>query len=186
LGFGGIGTVTGNTVGDDIWAPDVVTDPDDAAAGILVFGSSGITIASNTVNSTQFGISVDADSADHLSGDNNTIKTNKISTSEIFAGIDLCSSGNSVTGNFVTGSDESAIHFDDTCNGSSTGNSASGNTLNTACTAFLSGPGAAGNTTTMNTILNTLNVSVTGTNTCTHRGLPRRRHARVRPHAIRP
>ena len=124
IGFGAIGTVTGNSVGDDIWAPGVVTDPGDAAAGILVFGSSGITIASNTVNSTQFGISVGADSADHLSGDNNTIKTNKISTSEIFAGIDLCSSGNSVTGNFVTGSDESAIHFDDTCNGSSTGNSA--------------------------------------------------------------
>jgi hypothetical protein len=101
--FGATGSISGNTVGDDIWAPDVVGDPGDAAAGILVFGSNGITIASNIVNSTQFGISVNTDSADNMSGDNNIIKTNKISTSEIFDGIDLCSSNNSVTANFVTG-----------------------------------------------------------------------------------
>jgi hypothetical protein len=69
LGVGATGSITGNTVGDDIWAPDVVTDPGDAAAGILVYGSHSITISSNVVNSTQFGISVNSDSPDGLSGD---------------------------------------------------------------------------------------------------------------------
>jgi hypothetical protein len=186
IGFGATGTITGNTVGDDIWAPDTSTDPGDAAAGILVFGSFNITISSNVVNSTQFGISVNTDSADNLSGNGNIIKLNKVSTSEIFDGIDLCSNANTVTGNTVTGSDESAVHFDDTCTGLSTGNSVSGNTLNTACTAFLFGPGASGNPIGTNTIINTLSVAVNGFNTCTPPGLATAHRVRVRPHGFRP
>jgi hypothetical protein len=117
----------------------------------------------------------------------NTIKLNKVSTSEIFDGIDLCSNFNSVTGNTVTGSDEAAVHFDDTCTATSTGNSVSGNTLNTACTAFLFGPGAgSGNIVGTNTIVNTLALNVMGTNSCTPPGLAAAHRVRTRPHAFRP
>src|SRR5262249_15788460 len=42
IGFGATGSVSKNTVGSDIWAPDNINDPGDAAAGILVFASHGI------------------------------------------------------------------------------------------------------------------------------------------------
>ncbi len=43
LGFGATGKITGNTTIDDIWGPDTSSDTGDAAAGILVFGTSNNT-----------------------------------------------------------------------------------------------------------------------------------------------
>jgi hypothetical protein len=41
---------------DDVWAPDTISDSADAASGILVYASSGVTVSGNTVGNTQFGI----------------------------------------------------------------------------------------------------------------------------------
>jgi parallel beta-helix repeat protein len=183
IGFGATGSISSNIVGDDIWAPDTSTDPGDAAAGILVFASSGITITGNTVNSTQFGIAIAGDSVDGTA-DGNTIKTNKIGATHIFDGIDLCSSSNLVTGNSVLGSDESAIHIDDSCTASN-GNSVSGNTLHTACAGLLIGPTAAGNSITPNTFINVSSLTLTAA-ACAPplASVPRR--SRPRLHGFRP
>jgi hypothetical protein len=89
-----------------------------------------------------------------------------VSTTHLYDGIDLCSNNNSATGNKINGSDESAIHVDDTCTGASTGNHVTTNTINSACAGILSGP-ASGNTISPNTYYNTINEQLTGTDTCT-------------------
>src|ERR1700693_6098398 len=95
-----------------------------------------------------------------------------------------CSNDNAATGNTINGSDESAIHLDDTCTGASTGNTVTSNKINSACAGILSGPGATDNTTIPNTFYNVVNLQSTGTNTCTPPpGMPNkagaRSHARI-------
>ena len=182
IGFGATGSITRNTVGGDIWAPDQIGDTGDAAAGILVYASSGISITGNNVSSTQFGITVDSDPV-FGAADSNIIKTNKVATTALFDGIDLCSNNNTVTGNTVVGSDEAAIHIDDTCTGVSTGNTVTGNTINSACAGLLIGPGASGNTFTPNVLSNVTTLFLTGTNTCVPPVFAARRRPRgsVRP-----
>ena len=154
IGFGATGSVSKNTVGSDVWAPDVITDPGDAAAGILVFASHGIPITTNTVSDTQFGIAVVSDVGPGNDADNSLVSKNTVSATHIFDGIDLCSSNNTATMNIVNGSDEAGIHIDDSCTTVSTGNTVMKNTINSACAGLMSGPGASGNTTTPNTYYN--------------------------------
>src|SRR5271169_4469835 len=47
LGFGATGRVGGNTVIDEIWAPDTSADSGDAAVGILIFDVADATVANN-------------------------------------------------------------------------------------------------------------------------------------------
>src|SRR5882762_9925600 len=61
IGFGATGKIISNTAIDDIWAPDTISDSADAASGILVFASSGVTVSGNTVGNTQFGIAFVSD-----------------------------------------------------------------------------------------------------------------------------
>lgn len=161
IGFGATGQVTGNTVGDDIWAPDVFSDPGDAAAGILIYDASGITTSTNTVASTQFGIAYVEDTPGAAA--NGNILSNKVSATHIFDGIDLCNSGNIVQRNIITGSDEAGIHLDGTC-GSGTANTVSGNTISGACAGILDG--GSGNSLTPNTYYNVKNKTLTG-DSCT-------------------
>src|ERR1700693_829058 len=89
-----------------------------------------------------------------------------------------CSNDNAATGNTINGSDESAIHLDDTCTGASTGNTVTSNKINSACAGILSGPGATG-TITSNTFYNVVTLQETGSNTCTPPpGLPNKAVAR--------
>jgi hypothetical protein len=164
LGFGATGKIASNTVGSDVWAPDVFGDVGNAAAGILVYASSGVSITSNNVSQTQYGITVDSDT-NYGSADSSQITKNTVSTTHLYDGIDLCSNNNTAAGNTVNGSDEAGIHIDATCTGSSTGNSVTTNTINSACAGVLSG--TAGNTTSPNTYYNTVKEVVTGTDVCT-------------------
>jgi len=77
VGFGAKGTVTSNTVNDNIWFADTNTQPYNAASGILVYASTGITISLNNVGSAQFGITADSDPT-YGPGDDTTIKSNKV------------------------------------------------------------------------------------------------------------
>ena len=99
----------------------------------------------------------------------------------LYDGIDLCSNNNIVTSNIINGSDESAVHVDDVCTGSSTGNQITKNTINSACAGILSGPGATGNTTAPNTYYNVGTLRLDGTNVCTPPLAPSRKHA-AKPH----
>jgi hypothetical protein len=188
IGFGATGSITSNTVGSDVWAPDVFGDTGDAAAGILVYASPNVAIKSNNVSNTQFGIAIVSDTT-LGAADGATLTSNTVSATHLYDGIDLCSNTNVVTANTINGSDEAAIHVDDTCTGASTGNMVTKNQINSACAGILSGPGASGNTTTPNTFLNVVTLQSTGTNTCTPPpGIPNkaraRSHARIR--AARP
>ncbi len=165
IGFGATGTITGNTVGSDIWAPDVITDPGDAAAGLLVYASQNVTITSNNVNNTQFGIALAGDSTNG-SADHNVITKNTVSATHIFDGIDLCGNNNTASNNAINGSDESGVHVDDTCTGAN-GNTATFNTINSACAGILIGPSASGSTTAPNTYFNAGTLQLNGTNVCT-------------------
>ncbi|MEJ0044789.1 MAG: hypothetical protein WDN04_00465 [Rhodospirillales bacterium] len=76
IAFGATGSVTSNTVGDDVWAPDQFGDTGDAAAGILIYAGAGVPVTGNTVNSTQYGIVVEGDG--NGDADGATISTNKV------------------------------------------------------------------------------------------------------------
>ena len=159
VGFGAGGSVTGNTVNDNIWYADDASQPGNAASGILVYASSGITISANSVGSAQFGITVDTDPT-YGPADSNVISYNKVSGTQIFDAIDLCSSSNSARTNTDYGSADSGIHVDDSC-GSGNNNTVTGNTINEACAGVLLGTGT-GNVTSPNTFFNVTNTTLAG------------------------
>jgi len=166
IGFGATGSITGNTVGDDIWAPDTSNDSADAASGILVYAAGGVSVSRNTVSSTQFGIVFVTDPSVG-SADGGVIMSNKIATTHIFDGIELCNNDNTVKGNTVNGSDEAAIHIDSGCTNfggsgnTGSGNTVSGNVINDACAGILTGTLAGSNTIGTNTFFNVGNTTLT-------------------------
>ena len=159
VGFGARGSVTNNVVNDNIWALDTSSQPGNAASGILIYASTGISVTMNEVGSAQFGIVTNTDPT-YGPGDNTTIKNNKVAGTQIFDGIDLCSSSNTVETNTVYGSTQSGIHIDDSC-GSGNNNTVTGNTVNEACAGILLGSGS-GNTVAPNTLYNIENATLSG------------------------
>jgi Periplasmic copper-binding protein (NosD) len=164
VAYGATGSITSNTVGSDVWSPDVFGDTGDAAAGILVFASPSVSVKSNNVSNTQYGIAIVSASGE--AADGAQVVSNLVSTTHLYDGIDLCSNNNTATGNTINGSDESAIHVDDTCTGASAGNIVQRNTINSACAGVLSGP-TSGNTISPNTYYNVINEVTTAFNICT-------------------
>jgi hypothetical protein len=142
IGFGARARVTSNTVADDVFAPDTIADPGDAATGILVFASPNVTISRNTIGNTQFGISLVSDPVAG-SANGGAITMNQISATHVFDGIDLCSSSNQVRNNSINGSEEAGIHIDSSC-GAVSGNRLQANSVNGACAAVLVGTAADG------------------------------------------
>jgi hypothetical protein len=86
IGFGATDSITGNTAIDDIWPPDTIDDPGDAAAGILVYAASNIQVRNNSVGNTQFGIAVATD-RDSGRANGNPVAGNEIIATHIFDGI---------------------------------------------------------------------------------------------------
>jgi nitrous oxidase accessory protein len=186
VGFGASGTVSGNTVNDNIWYADTSSQPYNAASGILVYSSDGITISGNSVGSAQFGITAvtDPPSSTFCNGapcgpaDNTTITSNKVSGTQIFDAIDVCSNSNTVKLNTIYGSAESGVHVDDSC-GSGNNNSVTSNSINEACAGILLGTGT-GTTFSPNVFLNVTN-SVLAGDTCTPPYGPVKQHHSLRP-----
>ena len=159
IGFGATGKISLNTAIDDIWAPDTISDSADAASGILIFASPGVTVSRNTVGSTQFGIALISDPTSGPA-DGGSITENEVSATRIFDGIELCASSNTVRDNTVNGSDESAIHVDSSC-GPVANNVVRGNTINGACAGVMVGTAAGSNTIASNDFFNTRNTVLT-------------------------
>lgn len=165
IGFGGGGSVSGNYVGDDVWAPDTASDPGDAAAGILVYDSPGVTVSKNAVADTQYGIAIEGDNAGNSNGA--TVSGNHVGATHLFDGIDICGSSTVTAGtNVVLGSDESGIHVDSSCGAPSTGDSVSGNTINGGCAGLLVGSGSTAPAPGSNTIENAGTDELTGSDVC--------------------
>jgi hypothetical protein len=186
VGFGASGTVSLNTVNDNIWYADTSTQPYNAASGILVYASTGIAITENSVGSAQFGISTNTDPI-YGPGDNTTITSNKISGTQLFDAIDLCSNSNTAKSNTIYGSAQSGVHADDSC-GSGNNNTVTNNTINEACAGILLGTGT-GTISSPNTFFNVTNTTQAG-DVCTPapgsaaRGLAK--HSSLRPSPFKP
>jgi len=174
IGFGATGTVSGNIVNDNVWYGEYPqynyaglggTTPGNGASGILVYASTNITVSDNNVGSAQFGIAVDTDNVyGYGPADNAIIESNKVSGTQIFDAIDVCSSSNTVKSNTIYGSAESAVHSDDSC-GSGNNNKVTNNIINEACAGVLTGTGSGG-TYSPNTYLNVTNTTLAG-DSCT-------------------
>jgi parallel beta-helix repeat protein len=150
IAYGATGKMTSNTVIDNLYG-----DPTSyVSADVLLFDTaenSGVAIVSNTFGNSQIPLYVGTDTPGTY-GDGVTITGNHIFGSDVFDAIDVCSNGNSVTGNVVSNSAESAIHLDGSCGGTGNSNTATGNTiLESACAGILADPGTSGNTTTGDT-----------------------------------
>jgi hypothetical protein len=159
VGFGASGKISGNTVNDNIWFMDTSTQPVNAASGILIYASSGITVLGNFVGSAQFGIVTVTDTT-YGPADKTIIQSNKVSGTQIFDAIDACSSSNTIATNTIFGSAESGIHVDDTCGGGNN-TTVTGNIINEGCAGILTGTGT-GNTVTPNTFYNVTNTTLAG------------------------
>ena len=164
VGFGATATVSLNTVNNNIWGQDAFGDTSDAASGILIYASQGVTVSQNSVNSAQYGIVTVSDPS-YGTGDDTDVTTNSVTGTQLYDAIDLCSNNNSAKSNTVYGNAESGIHLDDTCGGGN-GNTATGNIVNEACAGILLGTGTTGNTYSPNSYFNVVNTTMTG-DTCT-------------------
>lgn len=151
-----------------MWSPDVFGDTGDAAAGILVYASPNVIVKSNNVSQTQYGIAIVSD-PDFGAADNAQVTSNTVSTTHLYDGIDQCSNNNTASLNTINGSDEAAVHVDNTCSNHSTGNNntVNKNKINSACAGVLVGPGTSGNAIGTNTYYNTVTLKLTGIDTCT-------------------
>jgi len=165
LGFGATGKISTNTVIDEVWAPDTSSDTGDAAAGILVYDAANVSILSNHVGNTQFGIGVVGDGS--FPADNATISSNTLDGTLIFDGIDVCgSSGGTISSNTIAGSTQSGIHLDGTCAPTASGGTTvDSNAINEGCAGILNN--TAGNTiAATNTYYNVVNTTLAA-DTCT-------------------
>jgi len=156
LGFGAKGKITLNTVIDNIYG-----SPTPASADLLLHDtaeSSGLANGSMVVTNNIFGnsqrpIGLETDGLDGANlGDGVYVNGNKIFGATGDA-IDVCTNGNTVTGNTIVNSAGSGVHFDTSCGvsfGGSTGynNTATKNTiLDSACAGILDDTGGTGNNT---------------------------------------
>jgi hypothetical protein len=152
LGFGAKGTIKSNTVIDNIYGDITVA----ASTDILLYDtaeSSGIIVNGNIVGNSQIPIALEEDNGFPPNyGDGVTVTANKVFGTSSFDGIDVCTNGNTVTGNTIFNGAESGVHLDASCGaffgGPATGNNntATGNTIvESACAGVLADAGTTGN-----------------------------------------
>jgi parallel beta-helix repeat protein len=179
IGYGATGGVHSNYVVDDIYI-----NPSDCtlcygASGILIYGSNGVVVSSNTVESTQYGIVPVTESAGKTAN-NTVITSNHVGGTQNYDGIDLCSDGNTAQSNVIYGSAQSGIHVDGECLPSAgINNTVMSNTINEACAGILLGTGTP-NTIGSNVFLNVTNTKLAG-DTCTPLYGPSEKHQSLRP-----
>jgi len=118
-------------------------------------GNSGITVTSNRVGNSQLPIALITLGDDGANlGDGVTVTDNHIFGTSAYDAIDVCTNGNTVTGNTIFNSAESGVHLHASCGihfGGTTGNNniATGNTIvESACAGILDDTNGADNTIT--------------------------------------
>jgi parallel beta-helix repeat protein len=188
VGLGATGKVMSNLVTDAIYInPPNCASSCTGSSGILIYASPGLTVSTNTVESTQFGIVPVTDPTFGGNANGTIIKGNKIGGTQIFDAIDACSDGNTVQTNVIYGSSQDGIHLDDSCSPSTgSNNTVTGNTINEGCAGILLGSGT-NDTTSPNTFMNVTHTTLTG-DVCTPAvgkmsGL---NHSSLRPSPLKP
>ncbi|SRR5579872_45382 len=187
IGFGATGTVTGNTVLDQVYGD--ITQA--ISIGVLLYdaaSNSGIKVSSNNINNTQGGVGIytdDSDSSEY--GDGVKVQSNNIFETLNYDAIDVCTDGNTITNNTIANTAESAIHLDASCSGSghTTGNSntVSGNImLESGCAGILEDSGTS-NTVGQNTFVAIPFTVLMGT--CPASGSVKRAPGKVLFHPVR-
>lgn len=102
VGFGAAGTISGNTIANNIWSPCVSTDQCDTnATGILIFESNSVTVQNNSLSTNQIGVFV--------GGDSSVVRNNTIANAVVLIGVALVGNQNIVGDNEITRSDEAGI-----------------------------------------------------------------------------
>ncbi|MFZ3262549.1 MAG: right-handed parallel beta-helix repeat-containing protein [Terriglobales bacterium] len=138
---GATGSIKNNTVIDNFYIPTT-----DSASDILLYDSSGaITVSGNITGNSNIAIALEAATSGY--GNDVSVTGNKIFGTSTFDGIDVCTNNNTVTGNVIFNSAQSAVHLDATCaGGTGNSNTVSGNTiLESACAGYLADSGTTGN-----------------------------------------
>lgn len=136
---GAAGIIKGNTVIDNFYIPT-----DSSASDILLYeaAESGVVVSGNTAGNSNIAIALFA-ATPGTYGDNVSVTGNKIFGTSTFDGIDACSNGNTITGNFIFNSAQSGVHLDASCGTTGTGNAVSGNTIEeSACAGILDDTGS--------------------------------------------
>jgi hypothetical protein len=145
---GATGTASLNTVANDVY-----TGPNSyGATGILVYASENVSVTDNVVGSTQLGIATVTDPNSATPGnpggvaDNTLIQSNRVTDTQTFDAVYVCSNGNTILSNTLTNSSNSAIHLALECNSTVSSNTVSKNCIDEACAAVLES--GSGNTIT--------------------------------------
>jgi parallel beta-helix repeat protein len=104
IGFGAGGTLTNNTIADNVWSS--CTSPTACTAnatGILIFESNGVIVRNNSLATNQVGI--------YVGGDNSRIAMNTISNSVTLIGVALVGDSNVVARNTLTHADQAGVYI---------------------------------------------------------------------------
>ena len=155
VAYGATGTIENNILADDDFNGDTSQA---VAAGILIFGSGGMTIRGNSVTNTQTAIVTVTDGS--LTANGNQITNNLVTNTHVGDGIDVCSNSNTIFGNTVFSSDDAGIHLDSTCGSTGSTNIVGRNTVNEACAAILEG--GPSNSIFLNSYANVANTVLAG------------------------
>ncbi len=166
VGFGATGTIKDNIVIDNIYGDPTVA----ASADVLLYDAaenSSITISRNIVGNSQLPIALYTDTVGV--GDGVSVTGNRAFGASTYDGIDVCTDGNTVTGNTIVNSAESGVHLDASCGSTGQNNTVTGNViLESACAGILDDTnGAGGNTITDDTYFTVPFTLTSSTSKCT-------------------
>lgn len=132
IGFGAGGSITGNTVTNNVWSPCSDANTCVAVAtNILVTQSDGITVSGNTVGINQVGILIDGNQAQ--------VEQNQTFSSSVFDGISVTGNQSMVRANLVFNASEAGIFV------SGNNNVIERNTITEAPICILKVSGSTGN-----------------------------------------
>jgi parallel beta-helix repeat protein len=104
IGFGAGGTLTNNTIADNVWSS--CTSPTACtfnATGILIFESDGVIVRNNSLATNQVGI--------YVGGDNSRVAMNTISNSVTLIGVALVGNSNAVVRNTLSHADQAGVYI---------------------------------------------------------------------------
>ena len=141
VAFGAGGSISRNTIANNIWSPCVsLTNCSDVATDILVDGSDNVTVENNKAGISQIAIAIVANHAH--------VNNNVVFDSQIADGIDLVGNDSDGTNNQITNSSRAGVFVQ----GNS--NDVESNTIDEAAVGVLEGSGSTGNVVANNTIFN--------------------------------
>jgi nitrous oxidase accessory protein NosD len=101
IGFGATGSVTNNSIADNIWATCTPAVCSTNATGILIFESNGIDVENNEVGSNQIGV--------FIGGDHSVVRANNVFNSVVLIGVALVGNHDRADDNKITHSDQAAV-----------------------------------------------------------------------------